>query len=301
MRPIPYNEVEFKGMGILDAWDKYLDVLSWGKGQTIAILDDGFDLNDPQWKVTMPWGPKVVATYNAIEDNNDVTVIPPAYHGTSLGYPSSMNLDGNLGVAFNDQVALIKCVPGGACKWEDAPAIARALNWVINNRERYNITSVNIGTLDAKSHRQPVPTVIDDPLRTLRELGIWVSAPTGNSGHIDGISWPACANDCFGVGAVHHLTGVPHLNRYSNIAIVAHADATSGSNAYLAGAAMLVREAIEKTGYDWTSDGPNLADATLAILKKTGIEVKDPVTGFHFAQLNLLKTLDYFFEKEKSE
>ena len=300
MKPIPYNELEFEGMGILAAWDKYFDAVTWGKGQTLAILDDGFDLNEPDWKVVMPWGPKVVATYNAIEDTDDVRVIPPAYHGTSLGNPSSMNLDGKLGVAFNDQIAMIKCVPGGAAKPEDAPAIARALAWVIENHQRYKITSVNIGTLDAKSHPAHIPTVIDPPLRTLREQGIWVSAPTGNSGYTDGISWPACARDCFGIGAVHHFKHVPHMNRFSNIAILAHANATSGSCAYLAGAAMIVREAIEKTGYDWKQDGANLADATLAILKKTAIDVHDPDSGLDFKQFNMLNLLDYFFEQNTS-
>ena len=39
--PAPFNAKSFEQMGVLAAWKKYDGVLSWGKGQTLAILDDG--------------------------------------------------------------------------------------------------------------------------------------------------------------------------------------------------------------------------------------------------------------------
>ncbi len=57
----PVSPVEFKHMRISDAWTKYDGVLTWGKGQCLAILDDGCDLNAPEWQANLPWGKKVVA------------------------------------------------------------------------------------------------------------------------------------------------------------------------------------------------------------------------------------------------
>ena len=54
------------------------------------------------------------------------------------------------------------------------------------------------GMLKADSGSAEIPVIflsaatdIDDKLKKLRKLGIWVSAPTGNHGYTNGISWPA--------------------------------------------------------------------------------------------------------------
>lgn len=76
-QPIPYESQSFADTGVLDAWERYADQLTWGKGQCLAILDDGCDLTVPEWQVLLPWGPKVIATYNSIDDNDDPTPVPP--------------------------------------------------------------------------------------------------------------------------------------------------------------------------------------------------------------------------------
>ena len=52
----------------------------------------------------------------------------------------------------------------------------------------------------------------------------------------------------------------------------------SWSNAYIASASFLLREAIQKNGCRWQDDGNNLADAMMVIFKKTGVPLHDPAT-----------------------
>ena len=291
----PYEMQEFERLGVVKAWEKYKNRLSWGKGQCLAILDDGCDLNVPEWKVQLPWGKKVLATYNSIDQNEDPSPVPPGYHGTSVGYPSSLNYEGRHGVAFNNQVAQVRAVSVVHLRKDESQTLARALEWVLENREKYGITAVNLSALDDQEHTAPMPTLIDEPLKKLREAGVWVSAPCGNNNFVKGISWPASAEYCFAIGATNPYTGKPHLDRFSNVDILAPAVATSSSNATMAACAMVLREAIEKKSYDWKKEGKTLPDAMMAIFQKTGKEVLDEETGLKFREANLLDALDYVY------
>ncbi|MSO21681.1 MAG: hypothetical protein EXQ58_00195 [Acidobacteria bacterium] len=301
----PVSPVEFKHMKITDAWAKYDGVLTWGKGQCLAILDDGCDLNAPEWQANLPWGKKVIAGYDSIDRDDDPTPAPPGYHGTSVGFPSSLNYQGKWGVAFNNQIAPIRalrCV-GGRCKEpvtaeRDAESLAAGLRWVIANHAKYNITAVNLSPGDGQRHQQPVPTAIDEPLKQLKKLGIWVSSPCGNVKQSEGISWPACQPDCFGIGATKPGEDIAHLSRYRNTDILVPADYTSSSNAFIAGAAMVLREAILKNQYRWKADGKTLPDAMMSIFQKTGTKVTDPESNLTFSRLDLLAALDYVFTKK---
>lgn len=125
------------------------------------------------------------------------------------------------------------------------------------------------------------------------EANVWVSSPCGNNNHVKGISWPAAAKDCFAIGATKPSTGMPTLDRFSNTDILSPAAATSSSNAAMVGCAVVLREAIEKTSYDWKKEGKNFPEAMMAIFQKTGKEVEDPATGFKLREANLLHALDY--------
>lgn len=291
----PYNHADFERMGVLELWRRYSDRLTWGKGQTLAILDDGCDLKAPQWQARLPWGPKVIASYNVYECNDDPTPVPPGYHGTSQGFPSSQNHDGVLGVAYNDYVAQVRCITIVHLRQDESRSIADGLQWVIDNHKRHNITAVNLSALDDQEHTAPMPTCIDAPLRALRELNIWVSAPCGNNAHTKGISWPACQDYCYAIGGTRAADDSVHLDRYDNVDILVPASATSSSNAYILGGVLILREAIEKTNYPWKNDGPNLPDAMMSIFLRTGVRVYDPETKLHFQRLNLLAAVEHVF------
>jgi hypothetical protein len=303
MHALPGDEHSFVDMGVLAAWVKYKDGLTWGQGQTVAVLDDGCDIDRPEYKVAMPWGPKVIATWNSVENNADPRPIPPAYHGTTMPFPSSLNYDGKAGIAFNDFVAPVRCVRNVHIRSNElnqaTESMKRALEWVLENRERLNITAVNLSPLDDVAHPGPVTSALDPVLQRLREQNVWVSAPCGNNGHTNGISWPAVSPWCFAIGASDGYYPGPHaaphavrFDRSKDADILALAGATSSANAYLVGSAVVLREAIEKARFDWKAKGKTLPDAMLAIFKETGEPAVDKATGLPFISVNLLNALD---------
>ena len=284
----PYSEIEFRRMGVLDVWKQYEGRFTFGRGQTLAILDDGCDIDVPEWTAQLPWGPKVVANWNAFEQNDNPRPVPPGYHGTSVGWPSSLYLGNRRGVAFNDYVIHIRAITIVHLPTIESETIARALRWVIANHTKYNITTVNLAPVDDKPHDRFLETEIDGPLAELRKLNIWVSAPTANNHYTNGISWPACAPGCFAIGGSKPEVDEAHLDRCALVDILVPASATSSSNAFICGAAIILREAIEKSGFKWEKVGETLPDAMMTIFKRTGPSVFDPATRLNFRRLDLL-------------
>ena len=294
----PYNEEHFEAIGVLQVWKKYDGVLSFGKGQTLAIADDGCDLTVPEWQTVHPWGKKVAASWNVYEENADCSHIPPGYHGTTVGYPSSLCYNGRCGIAYQNRTAHIRsCTIVHLPKIEgEDVTLAKALDWVAQHAEEYNITAVNLSALDDKEHTEPFPTVLDASLHRLREMNIWVSAPCGNLQHTGGISWPACQEECYAIGSVKDEK--VYNDRYSNTDLLVHADFTSSSNAYAAASFMIWREAVEKANFCWQNYGKTMPEAAMAMFKLTGRDYTDEVTGLSFKALDLLKAIDFIMEHQ---
>ncbi|HIE95438.1 MAG TPA: hypothetical protein EYQ63_00145, partial [Fuerstia sp.] len=291
----PAQPVGFEQAGIIKAWSTYKHKLTFGKGQTLALVDDGCKLSMPEWSRSDGDQPKVLVAYDSVDGDDDPKHEGRGYHGSTIGIPSSVNHGGKRGVAYNDQVAVIRALECCHCNVSDGKTVAAALEWIVKNHQRYRITTVNLAPVDDKAHAAPVATDIDDKLVTLRQLGIWVSAPAGNHNFTEGISWPACQPDCFAIGAVRPGKDEVHLDRHRKVELLVPAAATSSSNAIACGAAIVLREAIEENHYDWKQDGPNPAAAMMAIMQKTGVAVQDAATGASYRRLDLAAALAHVF------
>jgi BNR repeat-like domain len=270
---MPVEPISFKHARVTDAWAAYEGKLTFGKGQTLALLDDGCKLSMPEWAQSDGEAPKVLVSYDSVDGDNDPKHEGRGYHGSTIGIPSSLNFRGRRGVAFNNQAAVVRAPECCHCNVKDSQTLAAGLQWVIDNHAKYRITAVNLAPVDDLEHDKPVATEIDAKLKRLRELGIWVSAPAGNHNFTNGISWPAWQPNCFAVGAVKPGKDEVYLDRHAKIELVVPAAATSSSNAIVCGSVLLLREAIEKSGYDWKKDGPNLPDAMMVIFQRTGVAV----------------------------
>ena len=291
----PIQPVAFEHAGIIKAWHNYGHKLTFGKGQTLALVDDGCKLSMPEWSESAGDQPKVLVTYDSVDGDDDPMHEGRGYHGSTIGIPSSLNYDGKRGVAYNNQVAVIRALECCHCNISDGKTVAAGLQWIIDNHQQYRISTVNLAPVDDQAHDKPVATAIDAKLATLRQLGIWVSAPTGNHNFTDGISWPACQPDCFAIGAVRQDKDEVYLDRHASVDLVVPAAATSSSNAIACGAAIVLREAILETGYDWKQNGSNIAEAMLAIMQLTGVKVEDPATQRSYQRLDLDAALKHVF------
>ena len=296
----PAQPAGFAHARIPDAWQKYQHRLTFGKAQTLALVDDGCDLSLPQWSASDGDQPKVLVSYDSVDGDDNPQHEGRGYHGSTLGIPSSVNYQGQWGVAYNNQLAVIRALECCHCKLTDAATLAAGLQWVIDHHQEYRITTVNLAPVDDLAHPLPVPTPIDSKLSKLRELGIWVSAPTGNHNFTEGISWPAIQPDCFAVGAVRAGKDEVFLDRIAEVDLLVPAGATSSSNAILCGAAMLLREAIETTDYDWKQHAATLPAAMMALFQQTGVPVTDPTTQHRYRRLDLLAALDAVFATESA-
>lgn len=292
---VPAQPTEFRHARITDAWEKYADRLSFGRGQTLALVDDGCKLSMPEWSTPVAGVAKVRVAYDSVDGDNDPRHEGRGYHGSTIGIPSSLNYLGKRGVAYNNQVAVIRGLECCHCKVADSRTLAAALQWIVEHHAEYQITTVNLAPVDDQAHAEPVSTEIDAPLAALRAAGVWVSAPTGNHNFTHGISWPASQPNCFAIGAVRSGKDVVYLDRHAKVDLVVSAAATSSSNAIACGAAMLLREAIDKSGYDWQQDGRTLPEAMLKIMQQTGVPVEDSATKLTFRRLDVLAALDYVY------
>lgn len=55
----PAQPIEFGRARITEAWAVYADRLTFGRGQTLALLDDGCTLAKPEWQAIVAGLPKV--------------------------------------------------------------------------------------------------------------------------------------------------------------------------------------------------------------------------------------------------
>src|SRR4051812_46971862 len=104
----PTLPVDFEHAGVTAAWKAYGDRLTFGRRQTLALLDDGCDLSKAEWSKSDGDAPKVLVTYDAVDGDDDPKHEGKGYHGTTIGIPSSVNYGGKRGVAFNDQLAIVR-------------------------------------------------------------------------------------------------------------------------------------------------------------------------------------------------
>ena len=153
-----------------------------GKGVTVAFLDSGFY---PHPDLVTPVN-RVVAYEDLVEQRRGPLPTGPVeswqWHGTQTSVAAAGN--GQLsngvyrGLAHEAKLVLVKVSERGRITEEN---IARGINWVIANRERYNIRVLNIslgGDEDVPCSR----SIVDQAAEEAISHGIVVVAAAGNSG-----------------------------------------------------------------------------------------------------------------------
>jgi serine protease AprX len=153
-----------------------------GRGVTIAFLDSGFyphpDLVEPRSRVV------AFKDISGEEASLDAGRVPESWHwhGTMVSVAAAGN--GQLsegvyhGLAFEADVVLVKASTGGRIT---GASIARGIEWVIENRERYNIRVLNI-SLGGDADLPHTLSDIDRAAERAVAAGVVVIAAAGNNG-----------------------------------------------------------------------------------------------------------------------
>ncbi len=288
-----------------------------GKGQTVAVIDSGIAWDHVALGKGLGPGYRVVGGWDFTEENdaNPYDDGPLGFHGTHVAGIIGSDDPNHTGVAPGvDLVALrvFNDAGQGQLSW-----VERALQWVHDNRNKFEhpITTVNL-SLGTSWNADVIPqwATLEEEFQALANDGIVVTASAGNSFQqyqASGLSYPAASPNVLPVASVNdqgqlsdfsqrnsHVIAAPGenilstvpdhvLGRDGKIDDFTSASGTSMAAPYVAGASVLVRQAMEMVGYasiNLTSIANHLHD--------TADKVFDSVTGASYDRLNLQQAID---------
>ena len=180
-----------------------------GAGVTVAIIDTGIDYTQSSLGGGFGAKFKVIGGYDFLDNDSDpidITGHGTAVAGVIAADPYTVNGITYQGVAPDAKLVALRVGTESNISNDN---ISRALQWIIDNHSQYNISVVNL-SLGFGSYTDPhTEAQLSDEFATLKSLGIFVTAASGNSndqnsGPIsqDGIAYPAADPSVFAVGAV---------------------------------------------------------------------------------------------------
>ncbi|HSK73600.1 MAG TPA: S8 family serine peptidase [Pyrinomonadaceae bacterium] len=183
----------------LDADDRFT-----GKGVTIAFLDSGFY---PHVDLTTPDN-RILGYRNMLHEEGVLTSLfqpdVASWHGmmTSVVAAGNGSLSNGFyrGIAPEAKVVLVKLARTGRITDQN---IQDALEWVLNNREKYDIKIVNIsagGDYEKSYLNDPLSQTVEECARQ----GLTVVCAVGNAGHLPThpVFPPASAPSAISVGGL---------------------------------------------------------------------------------------------------
>jgi len=152
-----------------------------GGGVSVAVIDTGLDINHPLI------APNYVAGANIVTGGTVPTVVNP--HGTHVAGivgarpDPARNYDGGVapGVGLIGLNVFRQTSSGDV--GADNRTIERALQWVLDNRARYNIVAVNmsLGSGFYTSQSQVAGDIYRDEIQALEAAGVTVVSAAGNT------------------------------------------------------------------------------------------------------------------------
>lgn len=186
-----------------------------GKNVTIAFLDSGFY---PHVDLTSPYN-RILAYHSLLAPDGDISSLfqPDAasWHGmmTSVVAAGNGTLSNGFyrGIAPDATVVLVKLAKSGRITSEN---IQEGLEWVLANREKFNIRVVNISA----GGDDETPYLQDSLSQTVEravQLGITIVCACGNSGHTPDhpVFPPASAPSAIAVGGLDDNNSIDRTKR----------------------------------------------------------------------------------------
>jgi hypothetical protein len=300
--------------GLAEAREKYGLT---GTGQTVAVVDTGIAYDHDALGGGLGVGYRVVGGWDfSEEDDGDPYDDGPAgFHGTHVAGIIGSDHPEHPGVAPEVDLVAVRVFNDrgvGRVEWIEA-----ALRWIHDNLEAFPhpITTVNLSVGTPGNYSQVPPwATLEDELAALRRQGVFVAVAAGNSFAAEqtvGLGYPAVSTQVIPV-ASGDLDG--HLSSFSQRdarVVVAPgeqitstapdylfdfngrtddfvaASGTSMAAPYVAGAAVLMRQAFWRAGQSEVSQ-----EDIYRVMTNTADPLYDPVTRQHYFQLNVAAALD---------
>lgn len=288
-----------------------------GKGQTVAVIDSGIAWDHMALGEGFGAGYRVVGGWDFTEENDAQPYDdgPFGFHGTHVSGIIGSDDAQHPGVATEvDLVALrvFNDAGQGQMAW-----VEQALGWVHDNQDTFEnpITTVNLSLGTSwNSNSLPGWASLEDELQALHEDGIFVTASAGNSFseyNQPGLSYPAASPFVLPVASVDDDGSLSDFSQRHQRALAAPggniistvpdhilgsdgtandfstASGTSMAAPYVAGASVLVRQAMEMVGIEDID-----LDSISSHLRETSDSLFDAATGASYDRLNLANAID---------
>ncbi len=284
-----------------------------GKGQTVAVLDSGIAYDHFALGGGLGTNYRVVGGWDFTGENdaNPYDDGPSGSHGTHVAGIIGGDSGPDKGVAPGvDLVALrvFDDAGNGYFSW-----VENALRWVHDNRNNFEnpITAINLslGVASWNSNTIPAWSTLEDEFAQLEADGIFIAVSAGNSYttyNTPGLGYPAASPYVVPVMSVTDAGALASYSQRDVRAIAAPGSSirstvpdykgnnngitddyavfsgTSMASPYIAGASVLIRQAMEFVGRTSITQD-NIYDHMMA----TATSFVDAATGLTFKRLNL--------------
>lgn len=196
---------------------------------TLAILDTALDTSIPQFQgkiayevCILEWnscpngksfmeGPGSSVMKAPLINNNGFD------HGTQM-VSAAISTNPNMQIVF---VRIIGSTIGGVRQSAGERSIYDALDWVINNKDKFNIKAVsmsqgNHSLLNGVDYCPKKPNT-EARVSKLQSMGVPVFFPSGNGRDYQKLDWPACIDNSISVGAVDQYGEPSSFSNYDPI------------------------------------------------------------------------------------
>ncbi len=330
-KPLLFNGVEPLEVRRLFAWSGYAQLVQQdtaasdfatidGKGVTVAVIDTGIDYTQPSLGGGIGKNFKVLGGYDFY--SNDSDPMDTSGHGTSVAGVIAANSYSVNGLHYQGVAPKANLVALRVGTESNIPTanIKKALDWVIANHDKYGPNGINVVNLSLGSGNYTDPQTgfsYSAEFKTLRDMGIFVTAASGNSHDVsggaisqDGVAYPAADPNVFAVGAVDSNDVITTWSqRGDELDLLAPGvnivmpqlgggftteDGTSFSSPYVAGTAALIKE--ENLSAQPGDIGSILMSS--GVPNRDGDNETGDTTGLIFSRLDIESALQLTLQRE---
>jgi subtilisin family serine protease len=188
-----------------------------GAGVNVAMLDTGIDTDHPDLSDDiiaeqcfcndLPAPTKGCCPLGGLQQSGPGSAEDDHGHGTlTAGIITSGGVVAAPGVAPDAGIVAIKVLSDAGSGFSSS--IDAAFDWLVSNHQALGVRVVNASLGDGGEHNNPLAspcsgTPSANAIALLHAAGVAVFAASGNEGHDDGISEPACIPEAISVGGVY--------------------------------------------------------------------------------------------------
>jgi hypothetical protein len=175
---------------------------------TVVVIDTGIDITNKTIsnrvvgevcilvQSTCPNGTNFMEGPGAATLDPKRAIANGFYHGTAMTGLVVENSSANI-VA----IRIIGMQPNGARAVSNVSVMERSLQWVVDNKQKYNIVGVSMSQAIRTTSTCMSNKSIESSVAILKSLGVPVAASSGNNSDTVRTSFPACLKDVVSVGA----------------------------------------------------------------------------------------------------